>query len=81
MNVYSEMPVYVSHKRVHALQIRGVNGFLLQFDEGFSAIEVEPEMFVRYTPVPGDYLVVYEDGYRSISPQAAFESGYTRDKL
>jgi hypothetical protein len=29
-------------------------------------------------PLPGDYLVIYEDGYRSISPAKAFEDGYTR---
>ena len=30
----------------------------------------------RYLPVPGDYLVRYEDGYLSISPKAVFEAGY-----
>lgn len=33
-------------------------------------------MTVRYTPVVGDYWVVYDDGYQSISPKAAFEAGY-----
>jgi len=27
--------------------------------------------------MPGDYYVVYEDGYKSISPAKAFEEGYT----
>jgi hypothetical protein len=25
----------------------------------------------------GDYAVIYEDGYKSVSPKAAFEDGYT----
>ena len=29
-------------------------------------------------PVPGDYLVIYEDGHQPISPKAAFEGGYTK---
>lgn len=37
-----------------------------------------PEIWARYKPVIGDYLVVYEDGYTSISPKKAFEDGYTR---
>jgi len=28
--------------------------------------------------VPGDYYVVYDDGYASISPREAFEAGYHR---
>ncbi len=35
-----------------------------------------PNMTARYTPVAGDFWVVYEDGYQSISPRAAFEAGY-----
>ena len=30
-----------------------------------------------YQPKEGDYLVEYEDGYRSVSPKKAFEDGYT----
>lgn len=37
-----------------------------------------PNMFARYMPVIGDYYVVYEDGYASISPRQAFEEGYHR---
>ena len=73
------MPQYQSHKKVWALQIKDVRGHDLSFvDEGYAPIQVEPNMFVRYTPVPGDYYVVYDDGYTSISPQKAFEEGYTR---
>lgn len=35
-------------------------------------------MFTRFEPKPGDYLVVYEDGYQSFSPKKAFDEGYKR---
>ena len=35
-----------------------------------------PNMTSRYTPAVGDYWVVYEDGYQSLSPRAAFLAGY-----
>ena len=33
-------------------------------------------MTARYMPKPGDFWVVYEDGYQALSPRAAFLSGY-----
>ena len=47
-------------------------------DKGYAAFVVGAEVFSRYVPVPGDYYVVYDDGYKSVSPQKAFEEGYTR---
>lgn len=41
-------------------------------------VEAAPNMFSRYVPVSGDYYVVYDDGYASISPRQAFEEGYHR---
>lgn len=74
-----EMPRYRSHKQVWALKIASVDGNRLTFaGDGYAAVTVDPKMFVRYTPVPGDYYVVYDDGYKSISPARAFEEGYTR---
>jgi hypothetical protein len=43
------------------------DGILRMFEDG---------MTVRYTPVVGDFWVVYDDGYQSISPKAAFKTGY-----
>ncbi|SHO54403.1 DUF2829 domain-containing protein [Vibrio quintilis] len=34
------------------------------------------DMVVRHMPEPGDYLVLYDDGYVSISPAKAFNDGY-----
>lgn len=31
----------------------------------------------RHMPVEGDWLMIYEDGYVSVSPQAAFVAGYS----
>ena len=74
-----EMPRYRSHKQVWALKIKSVDGFMLVFSEdGYAPIAVDPPMFTRYTPIAGDYYVVYDDGYKSISPAKPFEEGYTR---
>jgi hypothetical protein len=79
MSVSTEMPRYRSHKIIHALEIKAVDGHRLTFVEaGFAPIEAPAEMFSRYTPVPGDRYVVYPDGYTSFSPKKAFEEGYTR---
>lgn len=91
MSTEAEMPRYKSHKEVRALKIRHVEydkapegqdrsaWLRLTFVEPqYAPIKIPPEMFARYEPVVGDYYVVYEDGYRSISPAKAFEEGYTR---
>jgi hypothetical protein len=74
----AEMPRYQCHKKVWALRIKEISGNTLSFFEPvFAPIEVDPKLFLRYTPVPGDYYVVYEDGYKSISPEGPFKEGYT----
>lgn len=74
-----EMPRYRSHKQVWALEIDTVNGHKLTFrDAGYAAIMCDAAMFSRYTPVPGDFYVQYDDGYKSFSPAKAFKEGYTR---
>lgn len=79
----AEMPRYKCHKTVHALKIetvdRVIGGVRLNFaDKGYAPIKPDSSIISRYMPVPGDYYVVYEDGYKSISPAKAFEDGYTR---
>lgn len=78
----SQMPKYQSHKIISALKIKtvaGPNGCQLTFEEiGFEPIILEALMTARYRPKPGDYYIVYEDGYKSISPAKAFEDGYRR---
>lgn len=78
-----ELPKYRCHKIVGALEIREAeycNGYaMLHFvdAERHEPIRISKDMFARYRPGPGDYYVVYDDGYPSISPKAAFESGYS----
>lgn len=44
---------------------------------GLERVPVPAAFFARGTPMPGDYLVRYSDGYLSWSPKKAFEEGYT----
>ena len=79
-----EMPKYRSHKEVWALKIG--EGITVNADgtvtlpilnPGYAPVTVPDEVVSRYMPMPGDYYVVYADGYKSISPAGAFEDGYT----
>lgn len=81
----SNMPRYVSHKRVHALEIKEVRQHyhssgeaLVKFSDDSTRV-LSPSLFTRYIPIPGDFYVVYEDGYESFSPRQAFLDGYTID--
>lgn len=76
-----EMPRYVSHKKVWALEIESADHLTCKLtfrDKGYAPITAPSEMWSRYKPVPGDYYVQYEDGYKSFSPRKAFVEGYTR---
>lgn len=75
-----DIPLYRSHKIVAAAPIIefDIHRLTLDIGDGERGLAViEPDMFARYTPVPGDYFVQYEDGYCSISPKDAFEAGYS----
>ena len=77
------MKTYQSHKQVKAAQIEKVfpqndeNKHLVKVVGEENPIPVHSDVFSRYQPEKGDYLVQYEDGYLSVSPQKAFEEGYT----
>lgn len=77
-----QIPTYQCHKRVQALKINAIwpspRGMLLGFeDQRFAPHEVHQDWYLKHDPVEGGYLVIYEDGYMSFSPAAAFEAGYT----
>jgi hypothetical protein len=81
MSVQDKLPKWQSHKVVRAAKIVEVmadDQMVLDVKDGGRTLKVRPaeRMFVRYRPVPGDYYVIYEDGYASISPASAFEAGY-----
>lgn len=75
------MKRYRSHKVVEAAKILTI----AKLPNGDYAVDLEEagkstlpaNMITRYVPVPGDYVVRYEDGYQSVSPKKAFEDGYT----
>lgn len=77
----AEMPRYKSHKQVWALEIATADPLTCKLafrDKGYAAIKTDAAMWSRYKPVPGDYYVVYDDGYKSFSPRKAFLDGYIK---
>lgn len=79
-----EMPKYQCHKQVHALKIKQVElvplgpHMIHPEEDGFAPFGVDDTYIKKHNPQAGGYFVVYEDGYTSYSPAAAFENGYTR---
>jgi hypothetical protein len=79
------MPKYRCHKVVSALQIdriepdpSGAPLWIHFVERDHAPLAAELGLFARYVPTRGDYLVVYRDGYKSVSPKAEFEDGYTK---
>lgn len=82
-----QLPQYRSHKIVRAAvylgELANSNARVARLSvriggDATAEIEVPEAIFTRGRPVEGqDYIVVYEDGYASWSPKAAFEDGYT----
>ena len=92
----TEMPSYTCsiHKKVRAMEIGSVGNYITnaggnlvravglgQFGEILQIVDLPDEMFRRYVPEPGDFLVVYEDGHQSFLPRKAFLDGYRRDAV
>lgn len=78
--IAAEMPKYRSHKTVWALKIKSIDGAgrITPEDEGYAPFTPTAEYIAKHQPQAGGYYVVYADGYKSFSPAAAFEEGYTR---
>ena len=84
-----EMPKYQSHKKVWALKIADLrttgspdqesDGSLLMVPEetNYSPFKLDAEFVRKHDPKVGGYFVVYEGGYKSFSPAAPFEDGYS----
>lgn len=80
------IPRFQCFKQVRALRIqhlvipaapigtRPVNAFA--YFGAFRSLELSGEFIAKHKPEVGGYLVFYEDGYMSYSPQVAFEAGY-----
>lgn len=73
---------YRCHKEVSAFQIAAIDRqfvkpLLTPTDPAIEPVHVPPGWLERHNPKVGGYVVIYDDGYTSFSPQYAFESGYT----
>lgn len=78
-----EMPKYQCHKVVHALRIKRVEtqigGSVLHFvEDGYAPMPVPVAWAVKHQPHGTGYYVVDEDGFRSFSNAASFESGHAK---
>jgi hypothetical protein len=94
MQAGAEMPRYRCHKIVHALKIRSVvhdraaamvenrvtdgSAIITPDEPGYAPFKVDRAYVEKHNPSAAGYYVVYDDGYASWSPDAAFEAGYTR---
>lgn len=78
----SQLADWKCHKIVKAGKVISLNLDNIVAVEDADGAECNIEMpmtaFSRGAPAPGDYIVIYEDGYKSWSPAKAFEEGYTR---
>ncbi len=81
----SKMQRYECHKKVWALEIERVGSYRtgddgrLVRDVTFTNGETRAlldKVFLRTTPEPGWFYVVYDDGYESFLPRQAFVEGY-----
>lgn len=81
----AELPVYLCHKKVRALQIVDIGvpkdsedqSRILVFGSEYPAKGVPADYVYKHKPKAGGYYVVYDDGYESFSPAEAFEDGYS----
>lgn len=78
----AEMPRYISHKEVWALQIKSVVfdereefGILVFVNNQYANISLPKDYFLKHHPEAQGYYVVYKDGYKSYSPAKVFEEG------
>lgn len=75
------MANYQCHKKVKAWVItsiaeRSAKSFTLGLEDGDDVV-IGAKFMKKHKPEIGNYLVIYDDGYKSISPAEAFEAGYT----
>lgn len=80
----SDWPKYLSHKVVQAAKIVSIHddgpdgAKFLWVDPGTGTLEkFEPTVAGMFEKAEvGGYVVLYEDGFKSVSPQGVFEDGY-----
>ena len=77
------LPEYQCHKIVKGskivdMEIHKTGGATVKLKDLEEPVTLMADFVLRYKPVVGAYIVLYEDGYVSVSPTDAFESGFTR---
>ena len=82
-----DLPAWKCHKIVRASKITSAERASVDPGDGAPYVVdlecgayrvMDAGMVARRVPQVGDYYVVYEDGYASLSPGDVFEAGYTR---
>lgn len=76
--VYDDPAEYRCHKVVRAMQISARVGNMLSFEGNLSDRAYGENWLAKHEVEVGGYIVIYEDGYKSFSPQDVFEAGYTK---
>ena len=72
------MPRPLASERIPGV-LSGHPGYTVSLAEpGYGPMSIESRVVSRYFPQPGDFFVVYDDGYQSISPRQPFLDGYTK---
>lgn len=80
----SELAQWQSHKIVRAGKILSIDRVgqgevTIEDCNGAPAkVSVPSNLFARGRANLGDYIIVYDDGYKSWSPAATFEEGYSK---
>jgi hypothetical protein len=75
-------PEWKCHKIVRAVKVESVMdhepgcGAYIVVEGSHPGFDVEEEFIERHNPKRGDWIVLYADGYVSVSPGNAFEEGY-----
>ena len=82
-DLLKDLPQYQCHKivkgsKIVEMEMQGSGGALVKLEDKEEPVMLLADFFLRFKPAVGAYLVVYENGYVSVSPTDAFESGYTR---
>lgn len=83
MMLKNSLPLWRSHKIVRAAEIASVTWDAMGANITFADVNLPTALlpmsiFNRYKPGSGDFLVMYDDDYLSVSPRKAFIEGYTR---
>ena len=58
--------------------ITGLGAIIVPTERGYAPFMVNAAYLLKHKPEVGGYYVVYKDGYKSFSPAAAFEEGYSK---